>query len=77
MGMLPLTLIFVLSASLIVALIYLPVVGGVSGRLSRIYHGFECPAGSTALVRPRGSGPACFVVHVRGCHANREPRFIW
>ncbi|TRD20802.1 efflux RND transporter permease subunit [Palleronia caenipelagi] len=35
MGMLPVTLIFVLSASLIVALIYLPVMGGVAGRLSR------------------------------------------
>ncbi|MEM1234787.1 MAG: efflux RND transporter permease subunit [Pseudomonadota bacterium] len=35
MGMLPVTLIFVLSASLIVALIYLPVLGGVTGRLSR------------------------------------------
>ncbi|WP_299982545.1 efflux RND transporter permease subunit [uncultured Ruegeria sp.] len=35
MGMLPVTLIFVLSASLIVALIYLPVMGGVSGRMSR------------------------------------------
>ncbi|THD72705.1 efflux RND transporter permease subunit [Thalassobius vesicularis] len=35
MGMLPVTLIFVLSASLVVALIYLPVMGGVSGRLSR------------------------------------------
>ena len=33
MGMLPVTLIFVLSASLIVALIYLPVLGGVLGRL--------------------------------------------
>lgn len=33
MGMLPVTLIFVLSASLVVALIYLPVLGGVSGRL--------------------------------------------
>ena len=32
MGMLPVTLIFVLSASLIVALIYLPVMGGVLGR---------------------------------------------
>jgi multidrug efflux pump len=31
MGMLPLTLIFVLTASLIVALIFLPVVGGVRG----------------------------------------------
>ena len=35
MGMLPVTLIFVLSASLVVALIYLPVMGGVTGRLSR------------------------------------------
>ena len=37
MKMLPITLIFVLSASLIVALIYLPVVGGVSGRMSRSF----------------------------------------
>ncbi|WP_114964709.1 efflux RND transporter permease subunit [Alkalilacustris brevis] len=36
MGMLPLTLIFVLCASLIVALIYLPIMGGVSGRVSRL-----------------------------------------
>ena len=35
MGMLPVTLIFVLSASLIVALVYLPVVGGLAGRFSR------------------------------------------
>ncbi|MFY0619180.1 efflux RND transporter permease subunit [Shimia sp.] len=37
MGMLPVTMIFVLSASLLVALIYLPVVGGISGRLSRMF----------------------------------------
>ncbi|WP_371169748.1 efflux RND transporter permease subunit [Aliiroseovarius sp. 2305UL8-7] len=37
MGWLPKTLIFVLSASLLVALVYLPVVGGVSGRISRIF----------------------------------------
>ena len=37
MGMLPVTLIFVLSASLVVALIYLPVLGGVSGRVSRLF----------------------------------------
>jgi multidrug efflux pump len=37
MGMLPVTLIFVLSASLVVALVYLPVVGGVAGRLSRAF----------------------------------------
>ncbi|MBC6408076.1 MAG: efflux RND transporter permease subunit [Rhodobacteraceae bacterium] len=37
MRMLPITLIFVLSASLVVALVYLPVMGGVSGRLSRLF----------------------------------------
>ncbi|MEM8776305.1 MAG: efflux RND transporter permease subunit [Pseudomonadota bacterium] len=35
MRMLPVTLIFVLSASLLVALVYLPVMGGVTGRLER------------------------------------------
>ncbi|MFV0359537.1 efflux RND transporter permease subunit [Tropicimonas sp.] len=38
MGMLPITLIFVLSASLIVALVFLPVMGGISGRLARSFH---------------------------------------
>ena len=37
MGMLPVTLIFVLSASLVVALVYLPVLGGVAGRISRTF----------------------------------------
>jgi multidrug efflux pump len=37
MGMLPVTLIFVLSASLVVALVYLPVMGGVTGRMSRTF----------------------------------------
>ncbi|MBM7066679.1 efflux RND transporter permease subunit [Actibacterium sp. 188UL27-1] len=40
MGMLPVTLIFVLSASLVVALVYLPVMGGVSGRIARVFEGF-------------------------------------
>jgi multidrug efflux pump len=35
MRMLPITLIFVLSASLLVALVYLPVMGGVTGRVER------------------------------------------
>jgi multidrug efflux pump len=35
MGMLPITLIFVLAASLVVALVYLPIMGGVAGRISR------------------------------------------
>jgi multidrug efflux pump len=46
MGMLPVTLIFVLTASLIVALIYLPVLGGVTGRVSRLFE-----RGSAALRR--------------------------
>ncbi|MCV6593804.1 MAG: efflux RND transporter permease subunit [Silicimonas sp.] len=46
MGMLPVTLIFVLSASLVVALIYLPVMGGVAGRMSRKFEG-----ASAALAR--------------------------
>ena len=37
MGMIPVTLIFVLSASLVVALVYLPVMGGVTGRASRMF----------------------------------------
>ncbi|MDF0597078.1 efflux RND transporter permease subunit [Psychromarinibacter halotolerans] len=37
MGMLPVTLIFVLAASLVVALIFLPVMGGVAGRISRVF----------------------------------------
>ncbi|MGR3717264.1 MAG: efflux RND transporter permease subunit [Thermohalobaculum sp.] len=36
MGQLPITMIFVLSSSLIVALIYLPILGGVAGRVSRL-----------------------------------------
>jgi multidrug efflux pump len=34
MGMLPITLIFVLTASLIVALVFLPVLGGITGRMA-------------------------------------------
>ncbi|MFA7433264.1 MAG: efflux RND transporter permease subunit [Gemmobacter sp.] len=37
MGMLPVTLIFVLSASFLVAIVFLPVVGGVAGRASRAF----------------------------------------
>ncbi len=41
MGMLPVTLIFVLSASLVVALVYLPVIGGVAARFSRLLAGIS------------------------------------
>lgn len=51
MGMLPVTLIFVLSASLVVALIYLPIMGGVSGRLSRQFEN------ASAVLRQNFSWP--------------------
>ncbi|MEM9780895.1 MAG: efflux RND transporter permease subunit [Pseudomonadota bacterium] len=47
MGQLPITIIFVLSASLIVALLYLPVLGGLSGRLSRVLAGGARGRGNT------------------------------
>ena len=46
MGMLPVTLIFVLSAALVVTLIYLPVLGGVTGRMTR-----ACDRAATGLRR--------------------------
>ncbi|MGF1553515.1 MAG: efflux RND transporter permease subunit [Paracoccaceae bacterium] len=39
MGQLPVTIIFVLTASLVVALLYLPVMGGVTGRVGRLLRG--------------------------------------
>ncbi len=39
MGWLPKTLIFVLSASLLVALVYLPVMGGISGAIAQRFEG--------------------------------------
>lgn len=41
MGNLPRTIIFVLSASLVVALIFLPVMGGVAGRVARLYEAWS------------------------------------
>ncbi len=51
MGNLPVTLIFVLSASLVVALIYLPVLGGVAGRLTRMTEHAGAAIGRVAGLR--------------------------
>jgi multidrug efflux pump len=63
MGNLPVTLIFVLSASLVVALLYLPVVGGVSGRITRAME-----RGATALqsALPRAVRGALFLLLAAG-----------
>jgi multidrug efflux pump len=53
MGQLPITLIFVLSASLIVALIYLPILGGVVGRLSRIIDQVRSRVLNKSIAPPR------------------------
>ncbi len=63
MGMLPVTIIFVLSASLIVALIYLPVVGGVSGRISRV---FDTGAEIVKLLVPLYARIGCAIVFSYG-----------
>ncbi|MEM7669345.1 MAG: efflux RND transporter permease subunit, partial [Pseudomonadota bacterium] len=44
MEQLPITLIFVLSASLIVALFYLPIIGGIAGRANRLFSAKKRPA---------------------------------
>jgi multidrug efflux pump len=75
MGMLPVTLIFVLSASLIVALVYLPVVGGVSGRMGRGFDGAAAAAARAPALDPARGFGAC--VHLRDVpwrDANRQSR---
>ena len=63
MGMLPVTLIFVLTASLVVALVFLPVMGGVTGRMARRVGQMSdacaaCP-GCCACPLPRWPWPGC------------------
>ncbi len=63
MGNLPVTLIFVLSASLVVALIYLPVLGGIAGRISRqIEHGSDALRGRRRILRVALLLPAALLV---------------
>ena len=65
MGMLPVTLIFVLSASLVVALIYLPVMGGVFGRVSRLFgNTSDSLKGLPWLVRAAMVPPSLFLIFV-------------
>jgi multidrug efflux pump len=75
MGMLPVTLIFVLSASLIVALIYLPVLGGVAARWSRnVDRASTVLKGAGAVVRraPR-AGRGRGLADVHGRDADNQP----
>jgi multidrug efflux pump len=71
--MLPVTLIFVLSASLIVALIFLPVMGGVAGRMSRTFGRLGRAARRSALVGARGAGAGAMYGLPRR-DAGAEPR---
>ncbi len=77
MGMLPVTLIFVLSASLVVALIYLPVMGGVAGphdaacfeRAVGRAAARRCPGWCARLLVPVAAGAG-----LRRRDADAEPR---
>ncbi|PIE15293.1 MAG: acriflavine resistance protein B [Rhodobacterales bacterium] len=76
MGMLPVTLIFVLSASLVVALIYLPVMGGVTGRFSRaLHHGAELLRPLPWLVRLVLAALALYLIFV-GAMLGLNPHYI-
>ncbi|WP_424933604.1 efflux RND transporter permease subunit [Amaricoccus macauensis] len=67
MGNLPMTLIFVLSASIVVALIYLPVLGGIAGRISRsIEHGAAGFHASAPLGLRIGALAFCAVLTLAG-----------
>ena len=58
-------MIFVLSASLVVALLYLPVVGGVAGRLSRAFESSSEALSRTLpwLMRALLVPPALFLMY--------------
>jgi multidrug efflux pump len=75
MGMLPVTLIFVLSASLIVALIYLPVLGGVAARWSRnVDRASSRAEGAGAVVcRAPRAGRGRGLADVHGRDADDQP----
>ncbi|MGO4915364.1 efflux RND transporter permease subunit [Pseudogemmobacter sp. W21_MBD1_M6] len=77
MGMLPVTLIFVLSASLVVALIYLPVMGGVAGRMSRMFgHGSDALMGLPWLVRAALVVPSAYLVFL-GAMQSLNPGYLF
>ncbi len=60
MGQLPVTLIFVLSASLIVALLFLPVLGGVAGGVGRRLRGHRPSSRPDAAAPPERRGRTAF-----------------
>ncbi|RBW56835.1 AcrB/AcrD/AcrF family protein [Phaeobacter gallaeciensis] len=77
MGMLPVTLIFVLSASLVVALIYLPVMGGVSGRMSRFFNNMsEWLRASTPWVVRAALVPVALFTMIVGAMQLLNPTYI-
>jgi len=70
---LPVTLIFVLSASLVVALIFLPVVGGVAGRISHRFNIWsEYLRKNMNLVLRLGLVSAAFALAVGGVFLSRS-----
>jgi len=77
MGMLPVTLIFVLSASLVVALIYLPVMGGVAGRMSRSFgNGSDLLRGLPWLVRAALVPPSMYLIFL-GLMQILNPQYLF
>ena len=77
MRMLPITLIFVLSASLLVALIYLPVVGGVTGRVSRAFTRMsEALRDSTHIIVRLCLVPLSILIAFAGAMQSLNPTYL-
>ena len=77
MGTLPVTLIFVLSASLVVALIYLPVMGGVAGRISRRLTGASAVLARAPLALRIALVPAALCVVFAGAMQILNPGYLF
>ncbi|MCK0151157.1 efflux RND transporter permease subunit [Marivita sp. S6314] len=78
MGMLPVTLIFVLSASLVVALVYLPVMGGVTGRFSRVLeHASESMRANVPWIIRAALVPVVLTMLFLGAMMLLQPGFLF
>ncbi|MCY4287517.1 MAG: efflux RND transporter permease subunit [Aestuariivita sp.] len=64
MGTLPVTMIFVLSASLVVALIYIPVIGGIAGRLNRRIDGLSIALQNIVPYRSARFGLVLIMIYI-------------
>ncbi|WP_394152656.1 efflux RND transporter permease subunit [Loktanella salsilacus] len=76
MGMLPVTLIFVLSAALVVTLVYLPVLGGVTGRVSRAFDRASARLRTLPWLVRAGLVPVAMLIVFTGAMLTLNPGYL-